>query len=103
MRARQVWEFARGPGVGRVGGLLIVGAGLAALALCDAPSSARWSPPQREVVIKEVSNGYLLELRQTNNPYPAVLAVEHTTANAALRARALLEQRFPEPRWGGSR
>ena len=76
--------------------------GFAALLwLADSPVLARaLMPVQREVVVRVVSNGYVVTLRNTHNPYPAVERVETTAYDAGKAVTVLLKQPFPRPQWG---
>ena len=80
--------------------LLLWGA-VAVLWLADSPVLARaLMPVQREVVVRVVSNGYVVVLRNMHNPYPAIERVETTAYDAGKAVTALLKQPFPRPRWG---
>ena len=81
-------------------GLTLVIVGMAA-GLMLAPAIARtFAPIDREVVVRPVSNGYIVTLKDQRNPYPAIEHVETTTDAAGKAVAVLLTTPFPKSKWG---
>ena len=55
---------------------------------------------KRQVLIREVSNGYVVEVYAHNNPYPYNEAVYDSPDDTCIVASALLNERLPKPKWG---
>ena len=60
----------------------------------------RLQPTRREVLVKEVDNGYLVLYRTTNNPYPVKEAVAKTRVEAAEQVHEYLRLPLPATEWG---
>ena len=62
--------------------------------------SARLQPDRRVIEVREVDNGYIVQYRTSNNPYPVKEAVAKDSVEAAWQVQQYLKQAIPEPRWG---
>lgn len=79
-----------------VGGIALV-AGLMLWATAD---SARLQPDRREVLVREVDNGYVIQYKTANNPYPVRESVAHDAVVAAQHVQDYLKAKLPETQWG---
>lgn len=61
---------------------------------------SRLEPTRREVLVKEVDNGYVVLYRTTNNPYPVREAVARTKVEAAEQVHSYLGLPVPDIQWG---
>jgi hypothetical protein len=61
---------------------------------------ARLEPDQREVLVREVDNGYLILYRTRNNPYPIQESVAYDATVAAAWVADYLKRPLPRTRWG---
>ena len=57
-------------------------------------------PDRREILVREVDNGYVILYRTTNNPYPVHEAVAADVAGTTARVKEYLSQPIPGPMWG---
>ena len=62
--------------------------------------SARLKPDRREVVVREVDNGYLVSYQTANNPYPVREAVAVDVAGAVWLVKGYLGLPMSSPFWG---
>lgn len=61
---------------------------------------ARLEPDRREILIREVDNGYVILYRTTNNPYPVREAVSADVAGVTFHVKGYLGMPIPATRWG---
>lgn len=61
---------------------------------------ARLHPDRREVLVREVDNGYIVQFRTANNPYPVRESVASDTAEVAYLVKGYLGLPIPGPLWG---
>ena len=80
-----------------VGFSLIVLVGIYAVATTD---SARLHPAHREIVVRQVENGYVVEAHTRNNPYPYREAVFAKPDEVGAAVAGLLNEAVPNPLWG---
>ena len=81
--------------------LLIAGVILALWLLwAVATDSARLHPATREIVVRQVENGYVVEAHVRNNPYPYREAVFVRPDEVGAAVAGLLNERVPSPLWG---
>ncbi len=57
-------------------------------------------PSSKEIVVREVANGYLVEARVKNGVYPYQEYVFTDAAVAGSAVAGLLNERLPSPKWG---
>lgn len=57
-------------------------------------------PDTKEVLIREVGNGYVVSYRTRNNPYPVWEVVAVDVKGATTLAGDLLKRPVPKPQWG---
>lgn len=57
-------------------------------------------PTTREIIVRQVENGWVVEAHVKNNPYPYVEYVFTDAAVAGSAVAGLLNERLPAPRWG---
>ena len=62
--------------------------------------SARLHPASREIVVRQVENGYVVEAHVHNNPYPYREAVFSRPDEVGAAVAGLLNERMPQPLWG---
>lgn len=81
---------------------LLAGAALLVMAavLCTVLDGARLHPDRREVLVKEVDNGYTIHYKTSNNPYPVREAVATSAGDAAAIVKDYLKSPLPETHWG---
>ena len=61
---------------------------------------ARLHPATREIVVRQVENGYVVEAHTRNNPYPYREAVFSKPDEVGAAVAGLLNERVPQPLWG---
>ena len=83
---------------GLLGSFLLLGLFFAA-GYCTA-DSARLHPATREIVVRQVENGYVVEAHVRNNPYPYREAVFARPDEVGSAVAGLLNERVPAPLWG---
>ena len=76
---------------------LFVIVGITLVAVTD---SARLHPASREIVVRQVENGYVVEAHVRNNPYPYREAVFVRPDEVGAAVAGLLNERVPSPLWG---
>ena len=79
-----------------IGGLAIALATVFVLAA----DSARLHPASREIVVRQVENGYVVEAHVHNNPYPYREMVFQRPDDVGAAVAGLLNERIPAPLWG---
>ena len=62
--------------------------------------SARLHPASREIVVRQVENGYVVEARVKNNLYPYREMVFKRPDDVGAAVAGLLNEAVPNPRWG---
>ena len=62
--------------------------------------SARLHPASREIVVRQVENGYVVEAHVRNNPYPYREAVFAKPDEVGAAVAGLLNEAVPSPIWG---
>ena len=62
--------------------------------------SARLHPATREIVVRQVENGYVIEARVQNNPYPYREMVFSKPDEVGAAVAGLLNEVVPQPLWG---
>ena len=62
--------------------------------------SARLHPASREIVVRQVENGYIVEAHTRNNPYPYREAVFAKPDEVGAAVAGLLNEAVPNPLWG---
>ena len=62
--------------------------------------SARLHPASREIIVRQVENGYVVEARVQNNPYPYREMVFAKPADVGAAVAGLLNEAVPNPLWG---
>lgn len=50
-----------------------------------------WNPEQKEIVVRRVSNGYIVQWRMTNNPYPIRESIAANSEDAGAQVKAYLD------------
>ena len=81
--------------------LLVGGVALALWLLwAVATDSARLHPATREIVVRQVENGYVVEAHTRNNPYPYREAVFARPDDVGAAVAGLLNEAVPNPLWG---
>ena len=79
-----------------LGGFLLVGV----IGYQCTADSARLHPASREIVVRQVENGYVVEAHVRNNPYPYREAVFVRPDEVGAAVAGLLNERVPSPLWG---
>ena len=62
--------------------------------------SARLHPASREIVVRQVENGYVVEARVQSNPYPYREMVFTRPDDVGAAVAGLLNEAVPSPIWG---
>ena len=62
--------------------------------------SARLHPASREIVVRQVENGYVVEAHARNNPYPYREMIFQRPDDVGAAVAGLLNEAVPNPRWG---
>ena len=75
----------------------VVAAGTITTCIVD---GARLHPATREIVVRQVENGYVVEAHVRNNPYPYREAVFVRPDEVGAAVAGLLNERVPAPLWG---
>ena len=65
-----------------------------------ATDSARLHPASREIVVRQVENGYVVEAHVQSNPYPYREMVFTRPDDVGAAVAGLLNEAVPSPRWG---
>ena len=65
-----------------------------------ATEGAHLNPDRREVVVREVENGFIVAYRMANTPYPIREAIAKDANEAALLLRDYLQQPLHKTGWG---
>lgn len=90
--------FSEGGRVMRVWWLLPLA--LLGYVLWEHELGARLWPTTREVIVRQVENGYVVEAHTRNNPYPYKEYVFTDPATVGSAVSGLLNERTPGPLWG---
>ena len=61
---------------------------------------ARLHPASREIVVRQVENGYVVEARVQSNPYPYREMVFTRPDDVGSAVAGLLNEAVPNPLWG---
>ena len=62
--------------------------------------SARLHPATREIVVRQVENGYVVEAHVQSNPYPYREMIFTRPDDVGAAVAGLLNEAVPNPRWG---
>ena len=76
--------------------VIVVGAAL----VYNTSDSARLHPASREIVVRQVENGYVVEARVKNNLYPYREMVFARPDDVGAAVAGLLNEAVPNPMWG---
>lgn len=76
--------------------VIVVGAAL----VYNTSDSARLHPASREIVVRQVENGYVVEAHVQNNPYPYREMVFQRADDVGAAVAGLLNEAIPNPLWG---
>ena len=68
--------------------------------LFSTADSARLHPASREIVVRQVENGYVVEARVQRNPYPYREMVFTRPDDVGAAVAGLLNEAVPNPLWG---
>lgn len=72
---------------------------ISSLSLTYVEARRLW-PTSKELIIREVANGWVVEAHVLNNPYPYREYVFTDPAMAGSAVAGLLNERAPLPNWG---
>ena len=82
-------------------GLVIIASAFAVwVYMFGSADSARLHPASREIVVRQVENGYVVEAHVQSNPYPYREMVFTRPDDVGAAVAGLLNEAIPNPLWG---
>ena len=83
-----------------VAGVFCIAAAIFILIVVLSADSARLHPASREIVVRQVENGYVVEAHAQSNPYPYREMVFTRPDDVGAAVAGLLNEAMPNPLWG---